>query len=467
MLVFVSFFSLVMTCAACGGWFLLFRAKRRLIEVGASVEYNGQVHAADRARLENVTIAFEEAKITLQERDRALTTARERIAELQARQEAQENAYKEKILLLESVERSMTDAFKALSSDALRHNNESFLALAKESLSKFQEGARSELEKRSEAVSSLVRPLQTSLEVMDKKIGELENKRIGAYTQLSEQLKSLVLTQGELSAQASNLVKALRAPQVRGRWGEMQLRRSVELAGMINRVDFVEQASVDTEAGRQRPDMIISLPNGRSIIVDAKAPLASYLDAVESQSAEEQEVMMKRHARHVRDHLASLSSKAYWKQFSQAPEFVVLFLPGEAFFSAALQADPEMLEFGVQGKVIIATPTTLIALLKAVAYGWSQASIAEEAQAISSLGRDLYERMGVLAGHFTDLKRGLDKAVDSYNKAARSFESRVLPTARKFKELHCGSDREVVELEEMAVQPMEPSARVLQVLSDN
>lgn len=464
MLIVLSVFSGAISLVAFAGWFLWGRARKRLIEMGQSIEYNGQVHAADRARLEAVSIAFEENKLVLQERDQALALTREKIAEIQARSEAQEKAYQEKIALLEKAEQSMADAFKALSSDALKHNNESFLALAKESLATFQDGARSDLEKRSEAVSSMVRPLQASLDVMDKKIGELENKRVGAYSQLSEQLKSMALTQGELGAQAANLVKALRAPQVRGRWGEMQLRRSVELAGMINRVDFIEQASVDTEAGRQRPDMVISLPNDRKIVVDAKAPLMSYLDAVESQSAEDQEAMMKRHARHVREHLSALSSKAYWKQFDEAPEFVVLFLPGEAFFSAALQADPEMLEFGVLNKVIIATPTTLIALLKAVAYGWSQANVAEEAQAIGALGRDLYERMGVLASHFTELKRGLDKAVGSYNKAARSMESRVLPVARKFKDFHSGLDKEIPELQEMETHSIEPSARTMDLL---
>ena len=373
----------------------------------------------------------------------------------------------EKIELLKAAEVKLSDAFKALSAEALRSNNESFLKLARENLAQFQKTAQGDLDKRQEAIGSLVKPIQESLIKVDEKIRSLEEKRSGAYASLTEQIKGLMGVQHSLQAETQNLVKALRTPHVRGRWGEMQLRRTVELAGMLQRCDFFEQSSIDTDEGRQRPDMIIQLPNQRNIVVDSKVPLSAYLEALEAKTAEEQQLLLQHHARCVRDHLKLLGTKHYWKQFEPTPEFVVLFLPGETFFSSALEQDPELLDYGVANKTIIATPTTLIAMLKAVAYGWRQEDIAKEAKAISQLGSELYSRISVLANHFDAIRKGLEQAGEAYNKAVNSIESRVLPGARKFKDLHISTDKEIKTLQPIGTVLKVPNVEELQVESED
>ena len=410
---------------------------------------NGKNAKADLDAVQTELTALREAHATIQQA----------LARTEAQREAELKAAQDKLVLLEDAKARLQDAFKALSSEALSKNNESFLNLAKSTLEKYQEGAKSDLEKRQEAINKTVEPVGEALKLFNERVAKIEDRRTETDAGLKQQLQHLAQSQVELSRTTGSLVQALRAPQVRGQWGEMQLRRTVEMAGMVNYCDFMEQASSPDAEGRQkRPDLLIRLPNERVVVVDSKAPLAAYLDALESQDPVVQTTKMKDHARQIRDHIKSLSVKSYWDQFDNAPEFVVLFLPNEAIFSAALEQDPSLIEQGVNNKVILATPTTLIALLKAIAYGWQQEAIAREAKEISALGKELYERIGVVAGHFSKLGRSLDQSVGHYNNAVRSVETRLLVTARKFQALDSSSGGALPELgavEKVPVLPQE------------
>ncbi len=406
--------------------------------------------AALNERLLHESEELKETREALSKREETITEQGAKIARLESDIEYEKKTAQEKIALLDKATEDLKNAFQALSSEALKSNNESFLKSAQATLGKFQAEAKGDLEQRQKAVENLVAPMKETLQKLDSHTHEL---RIS----MGEQIKSLVTTQEKLQFETGNLAKALRAPTVRGRWGEIQLRRVVEIAGMIPYCDFVEQVSVSDEEKRLRPDLIVKLPGGKNVVVDSKAPLQAYLEALEAHDEEERRIQLKNHARQVREHMRQLSSKAYWGQFDSTPEFVVLFLPGESFFSAALEQDPSLIEQGVSQQVIPATPTTLISLLKAIAYGWQQERIAESAREISRLGSELYDRLRVCAGHFADLRKGLDRAVESYNRVAGSFESRVLVAARRFPELGTPAKEDIEQL-----APIEKSTREIQ-----
>ena len=382
---------------------------------------------------------------------------KQKLASTEAKYEAEIKAADDKLRLLEEARDSLKDSFKALSADALSKNNESFIKLAEENLKKHQQSARDDLEKRQQAITKTVEPVSQTLKTFSDRVNKIEERRIESEGSIKKELQKLSEMHLRLDQSTSSLVQALRAPQVRGQWGEMHLRRTVEMAGMINYCDFEEQSSVETDEGqRQRPDMLIRLPNERRVVVDSKVPIAAYLDALETDSSEVQSERMKAHARHLRTHIKDLSTKAYWSQFDNAPEFVVLFIPNEAIFSAALEEDPSLIELGVENKVILATPTTLIALLKAVAYGWQQEAITREAKEIAALGREIYDRLSVVIGHFVKLGKSIDQSVGNYNKAMNSVDSRLMVTARKFESLESASTEKLPEVNQIEKRPNLP-----------
>jgi DNA recombination protein RmuC len=349
-----------------------------------------------------------------------------------------------RLAALKEAQARMEESFKALSSDALQSNNKAFLNLAQMTLEKFQESARGDLEKRQTAIDELVKPVRETLQKFDVKIGEIEKSRVEAYTGLKQEVSTLKDIQSGLRNETSNLVRALGTPRVRGRWGELQLRRVVELAGMLEHCDFDEQAHVATEDGALRPDVVVRLPGGKNLVIDAKTPMDAYLAALEAPTEPERRLKLAEHARNIREHMKLLGAKSYWKQFPAAPEFVVLFVPGESFFSAALEADPELIDRQIdENHVIPASPTTLIALLRAAAYGWRQEALEQNAQEISKLGRELYERIATMSEHFGRVGTSLKGAVDNYNKAMASLETRVLVSARRFQELKASEGREL------------------------
>jgi DNA recombination protein RmuC len=332
------------------------------------------------------------------------------------------------------------DAVKAVAAEALHANNTAFLDLAKASFNGLQKDAAHDLEARRRAIDGLIEPMLGMLKQVDRKLADVEKERLQAYTRLTEQVAAL-------GQSASTLSRALRTPAVRGRWGEMQLRRVVEIAGMLHRCDFDEQPAMQGENGRLRPDLIVHLPGGKKIVVDAKAPLEAFLDAQEMPDEEARAAKLQAHTRQVREHMDSLGNKAYWEQLGHSPEMVVMFLPGETLFSAALQGDVGLIEHGLRQRVLLASPITLIALLTTVAHTWRQEALAENYREVARLGKQFYERLAIFAERFDDVRKRLDGAVQAYNEAAGSFESRVLVAARKLKDLEVttGADLPPVE----------------------
>jgi DNA recombination protein RmuC len=366
--------------------------------------------------------------------------------------------------LLDDAKAQLTDTFQALAADTLQRSNEGFLALATERLGALHQESTSDLESRQKAIEAFVTPVRESLAKVDEQLRTIEVERGRAYGQLATEVKAMSATQEKLRAETGNLVSALRAPAVRGRWGELQLRRVVEMAGMLENCDFFEQTSVTTEDGRLRPDMVVRLPNGRNIVIDAKTPLGAYLEAQETSSPEERAQKLRHHAVQVRNHVTKLSAKNYWEQFDVTPEVVVMFLPGEAFYSVALEQMPGLIEEGFAQNVLVATPTTLLGLLRAVSAGWREERIAENAQRISDAGRTLHERVATMTEHFAAMGRALGQAVGTYNTAMSSFDTRLVPAARTLASLEARSKKDLVEIPQIdkrPVTPRRPEARAL------
>lgn len=383
------------------------------------------------------------------------------LAHATARSEESKKNSDEKISSLSDLQDQLGATFRAITAEALQSNNQAFLELAATTMSRFQETSKGELELRHQAIGELVKPLKEQLDKVDTRIVEFEKERSGVVGAISQQVESLLRAQQGLQAETKNLVNALRTPATRGRWGEVQLRRVVEMAGMVEYCDFEEQPRVETEDGSLRPDLVVQLPNDRKIVIDSKVSLSAYLESLDAADETARVAKLKQHAEQVRAHMQRLSAKQYWDQFTQSPEFVVAFLPGETFFSAALEQDPSLIEFGVERRVILATPTTLIALLKAIAYGWKQEKLSANAREIRDLGKTLYDRMRTVAEHLTELRKNLDRTNQSFNKAVGTLEARVMPAARRFKELGAGHGDEIP-----VVLELESSPRSLQVLSE-
>jgi len=354
--------------------------------------------------------------------------------------------------LLDDAQIKLREAFQSLAGEALKSSSNQFIELAKSKFDSLHKEAEGDLDQRKIAIQAIVDPLETALKDLRSEVSRVESARQEAYGSLRSEVQLLATTNRELREETGSLVNSLKQPQVKGKWGELTLRRVVELAGMSPHCDFLEQQSVDTEEGRLRPDLVIYLPGGTQIVVDVKVPLHAFFKAVSAQTDADYREAMVQHASLVRDHIKGLSSKEYWKDFEPTPEFVVLFVPGESFFSAALEQDRTLIEDAIDKRVVLASPTTLIALLRAIAYGWKQQLVAENAERIKDLGKELYDRVVKFAEYLSEIAKGLERANKAYNNAVASFDSRLIPSARKFREMGIGS-AEVPQIEPVETFP--------------
>ena len=377
----------------------------------------------------------------------------EDIVALETRIKNQDSLQQEREIAFEAANAQLTRAFSELANQSLKSNSENFLRLAEQNLGAQQEKAKHDLGEREKAVENMVKPIQNALEAAQKQISELEKARSEAYGSIRSQLGAMQDSQNSLRQETQNLVNALRRPEVRGRWGEITLRRLVELAGMVEHCDFQEQVHSVGEGQIIRPDMIVRMPDQRELVVDVKTPLDAYLEAVEAENDTQRKLGLERHAKNVRAHIRMLASKAYWEQFDESPEFVILFIPGDQFLSAALNEQPDLIEYALSKQIILATPTSLVALLKAVAYGWRQLALADNAKEIRVLAEDLYGRLATFVGHMNRVGRQLASSVDHYNKAVGSLERNVLPGARKFVELGIHEKKSIEKLESLEPVP--------------
>jgi DNA recombination protein RmuC len=374
------------------------------------------------------------------------------IAETRAEEAARK--VEEQQRLLDDAKTKMSETFQALSGESLKSNNKAFLELAKESLEVVLTEAKGQIEKKEESIKNVVEPLSEALKRYEQGISEMEKTRASAYGNLESQIKGLLDAQQSLQTETGNLVTALRRPEVRGRWGEVTLKRVVELAGMTAYCDYTEQVSVTVDDTRLRPDMIVHLPSEREIVVDSKVSLDAYIDAMNAKTDEERGEYYAKHARQVRKHMKDLATKAYWEQFEKAPEFVVMFIPAESFLSAAVEKDHALIEDGMESRVIIATPTTLIALLRAIAYGWRQEQVTKNAQDIARIGKELYDRFQPFLEHINKTSNYISQAVTSFNKMVMSLERRVIVSVKKFQELGAAGDKELPEVKQVEQSPM-------------
>jgi len=393
-----------------------------------------------RKQVETAGIGFDELRHRLDEAEAAKVAAETKVLDA-------EKYIAEEKALLQDAKAKLSDVFSSLASEALASNNQGFLTLAEEKFKSLKASAESDLDARKTAIETLVAPLSQTLASYQEEAKRLEEKRIQELGAVGQQLASLATAQVTLQSETAKLVNALRSPQVRGRWGEIALRKTAELAGMSSYCDFIEQESVSTEDGRLRPDMIVKLPAGREVVVDSKVSLIGFLESLEAKTDAEREAALLRHAAQINQHVVKLSAKEYWDQFPSAPEFVVLFIPNDSFLAAAAEKDPNLIESALSKKVVIATPTTFIALLKAIAFGWRQEMLTENAQKISILGQEISDRIATIVEHFNNVGKSLRKSVEAYNDATASFENRLLSSARKFKELGSGGKKDIEDLQ--------------------